>query len=299
VSLSGLARVWSFLGSLLALYAAGTWIILQGGKSFAELPGLEGRAPVTSAYEAVLIIGLLLGIVSVVGLLYMRKTGGRGESLLPVVGIADTGPHAMNSASMRVYQAFFVLIFLVLPAAALYKLNHDVIKDGVFWHDGDPALSSISFKNGFGWTQENAKEYGCSGEVMRADDFTWLANRRCDIVKANDLKPFKKTGLSPLENIEKATNASNCVRDLANDGLKTNTCENVRDISEECEKSERHCRGIQWFPFLSPFAQVALTAFGWGMVAWLLLELSYRKLKALLFKRPPDMLVGSDVSVQS
>ena len=239
MSLSGLARVWSFLGALLALYAAGTWIILQGGKSFAELPGLEGRSPVTSAYEAVIIIGLLLGILSAAGLAYMRKAEGSGEGLLPVVGIADTAPHRMNSASMRFYQGFFVLIFLVLPAVSLYKLNHDVLDDGVLWHSGDPALGSISFKSAFGWTQDNAKEYGCSGEVTREIGYTWLANKRCDIVKANDLKPFKQTGSTTLEDIEKATKASECVRDLARDRLKSDPCENVRDISEECEKSER------------------------------------------------------------
>ena len=282
MSLSGLARVWSFLGALLALYAAGTWIILQGGKSFAELPGLEGRSPVTSAYEAVIIIGLLLGILSAVGLAYMRKAEGSGEGLLPVVGIADTAPHRMNSASMFFYQGFFVLIFLVLPADSLYKLNHDVLNDGVLWHSGDPALGSISVKNGFGWTQDNAKEYACSGEVTRPKDNTWLANKRCDIVKANDLKPFKQTGSTTLEDIEKATEASECVRDLARDKLKSDTCENVRDISEECEKSERNCRGIQWLPFISPFAQAAFTIFGWGMCVWLLVELTYRKIKFFL-----------------
>ena len=41
----GLARVWSVLGALLAPYSIGTWVILQGGKSFAELPGLEGELP--------------------------------------------------------------------------------------------------------------------------------------------------------------------------------------------------------------------------------------------------------------
>jgi hypothetical protein len=289
VSLSGLARVWSFMGSLLALYAAGTWIILQGGKSFAELPGLEGRAPVTSAYEAVLIIGLLLGLLSAVGLTYMRKSRGTGQGPLPVVGIGDIGPHDMNSASMRFYQAFFVLIFLFLPAIALFKLNHDVIKDGVLWHDGDPALGSISFKNTFGWTREDASEYACRREVTRPNDYTWLANRRCDILKANNLRPFNKAGMSTNENLEKITTAPACVHDLAKGRVNTDTCDNTRDISEECEKSERNCRGIQWLPFLSPLAQAALTLFGWAMFVWLVVELSYQKMKALLVKSQPDV----------
>ena len=277
MSQSGLARVWSFLGALLALYAVGTWIILQGGKSFAELPGLEGRSPVTSAYEAVIIIGLLLGILSAVGLAYIREAEGSDEGLLPVVGIADTAPHRMNSASMFFYQGFFLLIFLVVPSVSLYKLNHDVLHDGVLWHSGDPALGSISVRNAFSLTQDNAKEYACSTEVARAKDSTWLANKRCDIVKANDLKPFKQTGSTTEEDIGKAHKG--CVRDLANDRIKDNTCENVLDISEECEKSERNCRGVQWLPVISPLAQAVPTFFGWGMCLWLLVELTYRKIK--------------------
>ena len=282
MSQSGLARVWSFLGALLALYAVGTWIILQGGKSFAELPGLEGRSPVTSAYEAVIIIGLLLGILSAVGLAYIRKAEGSDEGLLPIVGIADTAPHRMHSVSMFFYQGFFVLIFLLVPAASLYKLNHDVLSDGVLWHSGDPALGSISVRNAFSLTQDNAIEYACSGEVTREVGYTWLANKRCDIVKANDLKPFKQTGSTTEEDIGKATEASECVRDLARGRLKTDTCKNVLDISEECEKSERNCRGIQWLPVISPLAQAVPTFFGWGMCLWLLVELTYRKIRLFL-----------------
>jgi hypothetical protein len=302
VSLSGLGRVWSYLGSLLALYAAGTWIILQGGKSFAELPGLEGRAPVTSAYEAVLIVGLLLGFLSAVGIIYMRKSQGNGQSLLPVVAIADTGPHNVNSWSMRVYQGFFVLIFLFLPAISLYKLNGDVIRDGVLWHNDDPALGSIALKNAFAWKfgkeERDAKEHDCRVEVARAEGFTWLANRRCDIVKAEGLKPFDKVGPSTAQNTDDVIDAPLCVRDLAKSRVGTDKCERAIDISEECEKSERHCRGIQWLPFFSPLAQAALTFFGWGMFVWLLLELSYRKIHALLGERKPDMLPAPDAVEQ-
>lgn len=302
MSLSGLARIWSFLGALLALYAAGTWLILQGGKSLAELPGLEGRSPVTSAYEAVLIIGLLLGVLSAVGITYMRKSQGNGQGLLPVVAIADTGPHDMKSWSMRVYQGFFVLIFLFLPAISLYKLNSDVIRDGVLWHNDDPALGSIALKNAFAWKlgkeERDAKEYDCRKDVTRAEGFTWLANKRCDIVKAKGLKPFDKAGPSTAQNIDDVTDAPACVRDLAKGRVDADKCERAIDISEECESSERHCRGIQWFPFLSPLAQAVLTFFGWGMFAWLVAELSYLKIRAPLVKKRPDVLPGADAAEQ-
>jgi hypothetical protein len=294
VSLSALARVWSYLGGLLALYAAGTWIILQGGKSFAELPGLEGRAPVTSAFEAVIVIGLLLGILSGVGIRHIRKAQAAGQPLLPVVAIADLGPHDVRSGSMRLYQGFFVLVFLFLPAAALYTLNEDVLERGVLWHDGDPALGAIALKNAFAWTrgpsEQDAKEYACRNEVTRAEGYTWFANMRCDIVKENRLKPFDKGVKTIVENVDDVTNAPSCVRDVAKSRVSTDKCENVRDISEECESSERHCRGMQWLPILSPFGQAALTLFGLGMFLWFIVELSYRKISDMLRKRESAVL---------
>jgi hypothetical protein len=289
--------VWFYLGALLALYAGGTWIILQGGKSFAELPGLEGRAPVTSAFEAVIVIGLLLGILSGVGIRYLRKAQAARQPLLPVVAIADIGPHDMRSWSMRLYQGFFVLVFLFLPAAALYKLNDDVFERGVLWHDGDPALGAIALKNAFTWThgtsEQDAKEYACRNEVTRAEGYTWFANMRCDIVKENRLKPFDKGVRSIAENVDDVANAPSCVRDLAKSRLNSDKCENVRDISEECETSERHCRGMQWLPTVSPFGQVVTTLFGWGMFLWLIVELSCRKFSVVLGKKGPTLLLDA------
>ena len=219
----------------------------------------------------------------------MRKPQGNAQGILPVVGIADTGPHDMNSWSMRVYQGFFVLIFLFLPAISLYKLNHDVIEDGVLWHDGDPALGSIVFKECVRLDPRNERA-GRKGirlrkEVTRAKDYTWLANKRRDIVKVNGLEPFDKAVRSTAQNIDGVTNAPACVRALAKASVATDKCERATNISEECEKSERHCRGIQWLPFLSPSAQAPSTYLGWGMFVWLVAELCYRKTDARWLKR--------------
>jgi hypothetical protein len=280
VSRSGLSRVWSVLGALLALYAIGTWIIVQGGKSFAEIPGLDGRAQVVSAYEATLAVGILLGVLSAVGIQYMRKPAKRGETLLPVVAIADLGPHQARSWSMRLYQAFFVLVFLLIPAAALLQLNGIILDRGVLWHQGDAALGSIALKNAFALTRgssdQDAKEYACRDEVTRVEGFVWLANMRCDIAKDNQLQPFDKAGRSLPENAQSVK--SSCTRDLALPRSTPEACRSVRDISEYCEASERRCRGMQWLPILSPILPVATTIFGWLMLVWLLGEACYRKL---------------------
>jgi hypothetical protein len=283
VSRSGLARVWSILGAFLALYATGTWIILQGGKSFAEIPGLEGGAPVTSAYQAVLIVGTLLGILSAVSIRYMRMSVPAGKGLLPVVAIADVGPHNIHSWTMRLYQGFFFLVFLLLPAIALYQLNDAVLERGVLWHQGDTALGAIALKNAFAWTRgtsdQDTKEFACRNEVTRGDGFTWLANMRCDVVKAGRLKPFDKTGKTVAE--DAASAPMSCTRDLAIARSKVETCENATDISEECASSERHCRGVQWLPDLSPLLQAATTVFGWAIFVWFVGEACYRKVQGL------------------
>jgi hypothetical protein len=278
VSRLGLARVWAILGALLAIYATGTWIILQGGKYFTEMPGLEGRAPVTSAYQAVLIIGVLLGVLSAVGLQYMRTTKSVRETLLPVVAIDNIGPHEIRSWSMRLYQSFFFIIFLIVPAVSLYQLNMAVLQRGVLWHQDDPALGGIALKNAFditrGTSDQDKKEHACVNEVTRSDGFVWLSNTRCDVVKANRLKPFEKSGKSIVENAE--SSAPTCTRELAITRSKIDACENTRDMSEECERSERHCRGMQWLPVISPLLLAASTLFGWAMFVWLTVEACYR-----------------------
>jgi hypothetical protein len=111
--------------------------------------------------------------------------------------------------------------------------------------------------------------------VTRNTGFVWFTNMRCDIVKANRLKPFDKAGGSTVENVESST--LTCTRALAIARSKMEACENTTDVSEECEVSERHCRGMQWLPILSPLLLVASTLFGWTMFAWLIAEGCRRK----------------------
>jgi hypothetical protein len=197
MSRAGLARIWGILGALLALYAIGTRIILQGGKSFAEIPGLEAKAPVTSAYLAVPIIGTLLGILAAVGLLYMRTKHEEGDGLFPIVAVADVGPHRMATWSMAVYEAFFVIVFLLIPASALVELNSVMLQRGILWHDGDPTLGGIALKNAFnlirGESEVDAREHACASRVTRDEGYTWLGNMRCDPAKANRLKLLTRT----------------------------------------------------------------------------------------------------------
>ena len=280
MSRAGLARIWGALGALLALYATGTWIILQGGKSFAEIPGLEAKAPVTSAYQAIPIIGVLLGVLAIVGLAHMRAKHQESESLFPIVAIADLGPHQLSAWSMRVYQGVFVLIFLLVPAAALVHLNSVVLQRGVLWHDGEPALSGIALKNAYGPSATigpDANESACASTITRPKDgYVWLGNMRCDFAKAGRLKPFNKDGKSLADDAAGGP-ASSCTRDLALSQSRQQSCEGARDISEECETSERNCRGVQWLPFWSPVLLIVPAVFGWIMLIWLLGEAVCRK----------------------
>jgi hypothetical protein len=275
---AALARIWSVLGTLLAVYASGTWIIIQGGKSLAELPGLDGRAPVASAYEGALIIGVLLGLLSTVGIQFARTANSNQDSLLPLVAISELGTHRLSSWAIRLYQIVLFIIFIIIPAAALYKLNDTVFQQGILWTEGDPALGSIAAKNGYRVTEGSSamdrQEFSCRQEILRGK-LVWLSNMRCDLVKAKHLKPFDKDGRTPLDET-KASSGPACVLNLAADNSNNHKCSNVLDISEICESSERRCRGVEWFPIGSPLGLFSAATFGWVMTVWLITELWIR-----------------------
>jgi hypothetical protein len=135
-------------------------------------------------------------------------------------------------------------------------------------------LGGIALKNAFFWTRgtsdQDEREYACRNEVTREGGFVWLTNMRCDAVKANRLKPFASAGKTVAEDL--ASRPPACTRDLAIARSKIDTCESAKDISEFCEASERHCRGMQWLPVLSPLLLGGTTLFGWAMLAWLIAE---------------------------
>jgi hypothetical protein len=287
----GLARVWSVLGALLGIYSTGTWIILQGGKSFADIPGLDGRAPVTSAYQAILMIGVLLSALCAAGIQHIRTIETARDPLLPIVAIGDVGPHTLNTWSMRFYQGFFFVFFVLIPALSLYQLNISLFQRGILWHEGDPALGSILLKNGYtltaGTTNQDREEKACRNNVKRAQGFLWLSNMRCDPVKAKQLKPFSDTGKSIREDAD--SSPPNCVRSIAISNANSSSCKNARDISELCEENERRCRGIQWFPLGSPLLLATATVCGWFMFGLLAIVLwrGWRR-RCALFRSPAE-----------
>ena len=286
MSLRGLARVWSVLGVLLSLYAVGTWINLQGGKYLADLPGLDARSPVPSAFFAVLIIGFLLGILSWVGILYLRHSEHPGDASLPVVAIADVGPHDMRSPPMLFYQGIFFAVYLLIPAIALCQLDRVLWKRGVVWHEGAPALSAIPLKNAFYWGQAPGSperlQYDCHEELRlhkKSGDgraFEWLSNAYCDIVKAKGLAYGAHNGRQSIGD-DAESGGVKCSSDLARHLVKDVSCNNATDISELCEVAERYCRGIQWLPNLSPLSLAVMTLFGGLSFVWLLVILIGRR----------------------
>jgi hypothetical protein len=281
MSKAGLARVWSILGALLALYATGTWIVLQGGKAFAEIPGLERGAPVASAYQAIVMIGVLLGILCATGIRHMRASDATKETLLPVVAIGDVGPHNISAWSMRLYQCTFFVAFVLVPAAALYKLNDAVLERGVLWRDGDAALGGVALKNAFAWTRgdlpSDVSEHACVGAMAWQGRY-WLADMRCDLARNAGLAPFVETGKTIAENAK--SSAPGCARDLAVARSTPGVCSSTRDISEACEDSSRRCRGVEWLPTLSPLLMVTSTIFGWAMSFWLIAEWVWKRVRS-------------------
>jgi hypothetical protein len=273
MSIAGLARLWSTLGAFLALYAVGTLFIAQGGKSFAELPGLDGRAPVTSAYEGVIMIGFVLAIQCIVGILHIRGRRDQ-DALLPVAFISDLGPHEMLSLSMQVYQAVCFAIFVIVPAVVLCFLAHVVLNRGFLWYDADPALGSIKLRNAYPIValhgDGDAAETACAPKLLNRTGMVWLTNLRCDPAKFKQLMPFKTNGVGLAA--DAASSAEACISALAVAHAKETKCDGPVDISEFCEASLRNCRGIQWVPGWSMSAFVVSILSGTVMLVILLFE---------------------------
>jgi hypothetical protein len=289
MSIAGLARLWSTLGAFLALYAIGTLFIAQGGKSFAELPGLDGRAPVTSAYEGVIMIGFVLAIQCIVGILHIRGRRDQ-DALLPVAFISDLGPHEMLSLSMQVYQAVCFAIFVIVPAVVLCFLAHVVLNRGFLWYDADPALGSIRLRNAYPIValhgDGDAAETACAPTLLNVprpnapklpndkSHYVWLTNLRCDPAKFKQLMPFKTNGVGLAADL--ASSSETCVKALAKAQATKTECESSVDISEFCEASVRNCRGIQWVPGWSMSAFVVSILSGTVMLVILLFEFRRR-----------------------
>lgn len=297
---ASLARLFSVVGGFLALYSLSIWIVTQGGAAITELPGLDSRAPVVSAYFAIIVIGIALCIVALSGAAYARLPRGPEHTALPLVGLGDKPDVSPASRSVKIYVACVLVVCVLVPAATLYHLNKTVAGRGRLWNEALPAGASVPvacvLPYWFGACGAAARD-----DVLEAKELIggklgpergrlWLLNHACDAVwdrgMAGPQVAERRKSQLPLVTRDEAESRAALKergseankRLLALAGLaqasldaSPDECSGKRDRSAVCKADETRCRGAEWKPSASWLAVVVPTALGWLSTIWLLL----------------------------
>lgn len=164
-------KLWSAIGLALSFYALNAWIASQGGKPFIAGGLLLEDRPVLTAIVAIPICAALPALTAELGIRHARGTRDQPwHARLPVVWLTGL---KTGSCEGMLYQVFFLLLFIVMPVAALVHfvdksfqaevLHRATGARGSWWHP--PA------GDGF-WGVWNAFAIEREGAV-EADMITW------------------------------------------------------------------------------------------------------------------------------
>lgn len=86
---------------------------------------------VPNAYFSIIICGVLLTVLAIIGRAYARKSVSLPRfARWPVVGLEDLD---FSSWSARIYQSFFLLVFVVVPLAAVIHFWDELTKYGAIF----------------------------------------------------------------------------------------------------------------------------------------------------------------------
>ena len=111
-----LKKLWTVVGTILVFYSVNAWLVSQGVHSVFEVALLDSRRRFESLF-AIPVCGVLLILVCHIGLAHARAvSAGSWHARIPVVWLDDLDMGTLNG---KLYQAFFAVVFLLVPGAAL------------------------------------------------------------------------------------------------------------------------------------------------------------------------------------
>lgn len=127
-----LKKLWTLIGAVLVFYSLNAWLVGQGVNSVFNATLLDARPRFVSLF-AIPICSVLLVLLCHIGIAYARATPtGSWHARIPVVWLdaVDT-----KTRAGMIYQGFFVVMFLLVPCAALIHFLQKVasvnlVKDG-------------------------------------------------------------------------------------------------------------------------------------------------------------------------
>lgn len=247
---TALARIFSYLGAVLALLAIGAWVNNRDGPAIFHYVRFDERMTV-DAYNAIIAISVLLIIVaSALGLYASRRPGGwlhripvvRFSDKFPFIGPPDTQSEDIGRSGLVAYQIATLILVLLIPAGALVHLNHWLLYDrGRVWNaavesvDGAPVIDTIPF---LGPSVAGRAVLSSPQQNNGKADFR-LVDRMEDIMTA---------------------------RRYADESRP----KPERPPSEPCQGHPDKCTGVTWCPLWSPLLLWMLTLVAWLCTAWAL-----------------------------
>jgi hypothetical protein len=234
--------------------ALNVFIQSQGGLLFTGGYLIEKR-PIIACFDAIFVVSAMLIALCMIALKHARlSAGNEWTTKLPIVGADEKALVHASSNSLRCYQTFFVVAFVLFPAYSLLHFNDKVWNAGVIWSDAPGGfVLAIPVKCTMNGSTEGCDAAKVSKMFASPRDVRfWLAET------VHDPKQFQLGRDVP--------NSSSVIKDSFK----------PHDLSAECRKDSESCRGVQWFHPWNLLAMWTATAGAAMAVVVLLLELLFR-----------------------
>lgn len=246
-----LRKIWTVVGTMLALLAPYSWLGSQGGPLIGTGVFTEGR-PYIAAYYSVYAISFLSIVISTTGIAYLKHSRNETRFLarLPLFGFEDVDNVEKSHWSYTGFQSFVLLFVVVIPLASLVHLNLKVVKHAIVWdhkmleHPNDPsAIPSV--------------DYACFlGLGRRCEDMPLFQGKLKFADKVEDLQRYR------------------CFREE----ISCSHQENL-NVTPGCATRSAVCRGEDFVPWITNTIPIALSLVAWSFVAALLIQAGRRGAK--------------------
>jgi hypothetical protein len=154
-----LKRLWAVIGTILVFYSLNAWLVSQGVNSIFKVTLLDSRPRFESLF-AIPVCSVLLILLCHIGLVHARV--GRAKvwhARLPVVGLDDLDTGTLTG---KLYQAFFAVVFLLVPVAGLIHFLQKVASINLV-RDGQ--ILSAHFFDRVPWNELYAHSYALANGV--------------------------------------------------------------------------------------------------------------------------------------
>jgi hypothetical protein len=244
-----LSKLWTVLGSVLLFYTLNAWLQSQGGGLLFKVAILDERE-VPNAYFSIIICGTLLTVLCLIGSEFARISAGLSRfGRWPVVELEELD---FGDRSARVYQVFFLLIFVAVPLGAIVHFWDEMISHGAVFRKDIVVLAPAS---GEGGAARLVLEVG--GDADAPVKFKPIASI------GGPVPPGKTLCLASWQGGNEGLSTLLYARALADEGRVPS----ARVAHDPCRDSEqpKWYGGVTWLPVLSPVLLLTTTLGGLGM----------------------------------